>query len=247
MKSDLTDADIDALDALLRQAPEPLQPLDVMSLDGYLCAVVLQPRIVPSEEWLPPALDTDGNRWPPADLDAAWLNGVQALMQRRYEAIVRGLAEEEGFDPIVGDTSEPPAEDDPYKDTPAHSRALLHWASGFLYGADHFQALLEHPEDAVHLSMARILRHLPPESDDDREAIATLDREHPLADESAAVDDVIEAALTLWTLTQKERFAVRTVQRSCTKVGRNDPCPCGSGRKFKQCHGAAGAPPLPPA
>ena len=25
--------------------------------------------------------------------------------------------------------------------------------------------------------------------------------------------------------------------RSSTKVGRNDPCPCGSGKKFKQCHG----------
>jgi preprotein translocase subunit SecA len=24
------------------------------------------------------------------------------------------------------------------------------------------------------------------------------------------------------------------------KVGRNDPCPCGSGRKYKKCHGAAG-------
>jgi hypothetical protein len=23
------------------------------------------------------------------------------------------------------------------------------------------------------------------------------------------------------------------------KVGRNDPCPCGSGRKYKQCHGRA--------
>ena len=23
-------------------------------------------------------------------------------------------------------------------------------------------------------------------------------------------------------------------------VGRNDPCPCGSGKKFKKCHGAAG-------
>ena len=22
------------------------------------------------------------------------------------------------------------------------------------------------------------------------------------------------------------------------RVGRNDPCPCGSGKKFKQCHGA---------
>ena len=25
------------------------------------------------------------------------------------------------------------------------------------------------------------------------------------------------------------------------KVGRNDPCPCGSGKKYKKCHGAAGA------
>jgi len=24
------------------------------------------------------------------------------------------------------------------------------------------------------------------------------------------------------------------------KVGRNDPCPCGSGKKFKQCHGRLG-------
>jgi uncharacterized protein len=28
-----------------------------------------------------------------------------------------------------------------------------------------------------------------------------------------------------------------------TKVGRNDPCPCGSGKKFKHCHGRAGTEP----
>jgi uncharacterized protein YecA (UPF0149 family) len=28
-----------------------------------------------------------------------------------------------------------------------------------------------------------------------------------------------------------------TFRRDAGKVGRNDPCPCGSGRKFKQCHG----------
>jgi preprotein translocase subunit SecA len=28
------------------------------------------------------------------------------------------------------------------------------------------------------------------------------------------------------------------------KVGRNDPCPCGSGKKYKKCHGMPGAPPL---
>jgi preprotein translocase subunit SecA len=27
------------------------------------------------------------------------------------------------------------------------------------------------------------------------------------------------------------------VVRRGPKVGRNDPCPCGSGRKYKQCHG----------
>ena len=32
--------------------------------------------------------------------------------------------------------------------------------------------------------------------------------------------------------------AVRTVRRDSPKVGRNDPCPCGSGRKYKKCHGA---------
>ncbi len=31
---------------------------------------------------------------------------------------------------------------------------------------------------------------------------------------------------------------------NAAKVGRNDPCPCGSGRKFKKCHGMPGAPPL---
>jgi uncharacterized protein YecA (UPF0149 family) len=27
-------------------------------------------------------------------------------------------------------------------------------------------------------------------------------------------------------------------QKDFTDVGRNDPCPCGSGKKFKKCHGA---------
>jgi len=32
--------------------------------------------------------------------------------------------------------------------------------------------------------------------------------------------------------------AVRTVRRNSPKIGRNDPCPCGSGKKYKKCHGA---------
>jgi preprotein translocase subunit SecA len=31
---------------------------------------------------------------------------------------------------------------------------------------------------------------------------------------------------------------VQTVRRDSPKIGRNDPCPCGSGKKYKKCHGA---------
>ena len=42
--------------------------------------------------------------------------------------------------------------------------------------------------------------------------------------------------------TQREQKKVQPV-RVEKKVGRNDPCPCGSGKKYKNCHGkAAGAP-----
>jgi preprotein translocase subunit SecA len=32
---------------------------------------------------------------------------------------------------------------------------------------------------------------------------------------------------------------VKTVKHEGPKVGRNDPCPCGSGKKYKKCHGTA--------
>jgi preprotein translocase subunit SecA len=35
--------------------------------------------------------------------------------------------------------------------------------------------------------------------------------------------------------------AVKTIVREQEKVGRNDPCPCGSGKKYKKCHGANAA------
>jgi uncharacterized protein len=33
------------------------------------------------------------------------------------------------------------------------------------------------------------------------------------------------------------RATVETYRRASQKIGRNDPCPCGSGRKYKHCHG----------
>jgi preprotein translocase subunit SecA len=32
---------------------------------------------------------------------------------------------------------------------------------------------------------------------------------------------------------------IQTIRREGKKVGRNDPCPCGSGKKYKKCHGVS--------
>ena len=59
--------------------------------------------------------------------------------------------------------------------------------------------------------------------------------EGAVADDEVAVDED-EAEV------ERGRGAVAVVeQRVLTddqKVGRNDPCPCGSGKKYKRCHGA---------
>jgi preprotein translocase subunit SecA len=60
--------------------------------------------------------------------------------------------------------------------------------------------------------------------------------------ETSAGAEVIDAALAGGVSTAAVGGAVaapRPVQASAgEKIGRNDPCWCGSGKKFKKCHGA---------
>jgi uncharacterized protein len=53
------------------------------------------------------------------------------------------------------------------------------------------------------------------------------------------VDDALFAVqdLRLWWIDHAPRIAPRRVPAA---PGRNDPCPCGSGRKYKKCHGVRG-------
>ncbi|MGD0463835.1 MAG: SEC-C metal-binding domain-containing protein [Tepidisphaeraceae bacterium] len=53
------------------------------------------------------------------------------------------------------------------------------------------------------------------------------------ADKGKPAGEMQEAA----NQTQGEGAKVKTIVRETPKVGRNDPCPCGSGKKYKKCHG----------
>jgi preprotein translocase subunit SecA len=57
--------------------------------------------------------------------------------------------------------------------------------------------------------------------------------------QQAAPPPVMSRPQPKLTLNRGEEPApVQTVHRNDDKVGRNDPCPCGSGKKYKKCHGA---------
>ena len=236
MKQDLNDAELDELAALLDATPEPLQPLDLPMLDGYLAGVLVQPRVVTREEWLAPVFDFE-RRALPADADAAWQARTVALIERRRDALNAGISEDGFFDPVVVDVDQlPPASEYEAVQSPI-SRALLPWVAGFQWAQECFPELEASADDAVGAALARLYRHLPPQDDDDRALLATLDAGQPLTDLDAAIDDLVAATVELWDLTAERRFAVATIRRDGPKVGRNDPCPCGSGRKFKACHG----------
>ncbi len=65
----------------------------------------------------------------------------------------------------------------------------------------------------------------------DFDAQAALSGEDPEALALAAQQPIADASES------SGPAGVEPVRRSEPKVGRNDPCPCGSGRKYKQCHG----------
>ena len=58
---------------------------------------------------------------------------------------------------------------------------------------------------------------------------------HPDAVGMAARRAIQEAKYAKY---QRELAARQQPRQVSAKIGRNDPCPCGSGQKYKKCHGA---------
>ena len=101
-----------------------------------------------------------------------------------------------------------------------------------------FEALLERLKQEV----VRILSHLQIKRQDEAELIERQRREEAarqkLAFQHAEASGLSEGEPSVEA--QSAEATQQPVVRDAPKVGRNDPCPCGSGKKYKQCHGALG-------
>jgi uncharacterized protein len=250
-EQDLSDAEFAELDDLLAEIPEPLEPLDAVMLDGFLCGVLVQPELIADEAWLPFVFDAGGHRWGEAEPSPEQLR-ARSLILRRHAALNRSIAEFGAFDPFVleplaaevggdagtalpGSNTEPAAPLDPI------GAALLPWVAGFEQAVHLLPGLADLDDPSVTTALARLFRFLPEGEDDPHGIFAVVERERPLGSLDEAIGEVVACVADLYELTAPRRYKVEAVRRDAPKVGRNDPCPCGSGRKFKQCHGGAGS------
>jgi uncharacterized protein len=241
MAHDLTDDEIVELEQLLAQTPQPLKPLGAVALDGYLCGVLVQPRLVPADEWLPPVFDIEEGRALPDDVDPVWRARIVQLTERRLKALNESIADEGWFDPVLPEDEDVEASEyDPLSQLPPSSRPLVGWVGGFSYAISVFPLDdADVPEDEWGPELDKVFRHLPPQDDEHRKVQAHMQRVAPLASVDDAVADLVMAVTNLWQLTSDQRYKVEQVRHETPKIGRNDPCPCGSGRKYKHCHGAS--------
>lgn len=104
-----------------------------------------------------------------------------------------------------------------------------------------FEALLERLKQEV----VRILSHLQIKRQDEAELMERQRREEAarqkLAFQHAEASVLSEGEPSAEAQSAQSAEATQQpVVRDAPKVGRNDPCPCGSGKKYKQCHGALG-------
>ncbi len=226
----LTDDELDRLDALLGEFGDSAMTAE--ELDGFFAAIASGPGSVPMDEWLPVVLGAGEGEATPAFASAAQEREFRDLTSRHLGDIATTLARGEVWSPVM-DTDE--------DGKPSGNG----WALGFLCGvemrAKDWRDFLEDDEAGEAIDPVFELAH---EDDPDPEL-----RSDPIPDDER--DDVIGRMMQgvgrihAWFAPYRDGTAgalkPATMRREAPKVGRNDPCPCGSGKKYKQCCGATAA------
>jgi uncharacterized protein len=189
-------ADIEKLQSLLDALPAPLEPLDPMAVDGFLCGIILQPQELPPARWLPFVADIDGRAPPPG----AALAGLHTEVLHRHAELVHAIDARQWFDPWVFELDE----------DASPSLTVLPWVAGFAAAMDHFPALMASDDPALIEPLALLYRHFDPEDLEDADALLeVIDTLEPPADLAEAVEDLVRSTLLIADVTRPRRSAQR--------------------------------------
>ena len=230
MKSQpLTDAELDRLSDILKRFGDK-RAMNLEQMDGFLSALICCPDLVPPSEYLPViwgddmVLEDDFSAKP-------MLADFLSLIMRHWNSIIDTL--------ISGDVYLPLLLKDEIGDWHGND-----WANGFLRGMEmrreYWADLANDEQHGGSLVPIFALAH---ENSSDpamrpyKEPVSEELRETLIVGAAAGMNKIYHyfEAQRLLGLDLPENM--KTFRRSMPKVGRNEPCPCGSGKKFKHCCG----------
>ena len=233
----LSDSQLDRIEALLDDPALP-EAMRLDEIQGYLCAALSGPTPMSEEDWLFDVLGSD------EALDSEAGRELAELLRIFAASLEAELAS--GEPPVLLLYPKEGMEDD--EDAPSD---YVPWCQAYLAGVDTaeedwFESLGEDDEEEDGDEISYLDERLFPLMLLTGEAEAAA-REHgeewAEGEELEEIvndceEDLPQAVADIYRFWLVKR-STQTIRRDGPKIGRNDPCPCGSSKKYKQCCGAA--------
>lgn len=227
----LTNIELDKLADVLGRFGDK-RAMNLEMLDGFFAALICGPETVLPSDYLPQIWG--GHMVNELEFETKpILEEFLSLIMRHWNATCHTLQSGDVFLPLL------------LNDEDGVARAN-DWANGFVRGMDMrrdgWSALMDDEEHGGSLIPILALaheHHPDPAMRPYKEPISAEMRERLIAGAAAGVMAIYHYFETNRLLEARARAAARTFRREAPKVGRNDPCPCGSGKKFKHCCGNA--------
>jgi uncharacterized protein len=199
--------------------------MNFATLDGYLTAIAIGPRMVRPSDWIPWIWDMDDAENAPDFSGESEANRIMYMIFRHYNTIVGTFnTAPESFEPIFWG---------------GHQQNVTDWCEGFLTGlqfAEREWALLQVGQPTWFTPFMRLGTFEDIEITDDQGDIEKW--AHEIKPSILKLHGYWSQLEKLDPATPDRESNVVPFVRSEPKVGRNDPCPCGSGKKFKKCCGS---------
>ena len=225
----MNDDELIELDTLLASPAFKNEAMSVVELQGLLCAIASGPEEISEDDWLTFALGENPEFESPEQQQR-----VADLMRRYCAETERGLAAGEAPMLVLANQS-----------AEALAESFEAWAGGYLDGMelseDEWFEYAESDDEAeflaTHLWPVDILSGLAAQEADeigDPWPPEGMTEDELVADAREGLSESVLALYQFW----RAKRPTQTIRRSGAKVGRNEPCPCGSGKKYKQCCGA---------
>lgn len=233
-----TDADLDRLDALLQEQPPENDGMLLSEFDGFCAGLIVCPETIPPSDWVPLVWGEDAA---PSFASPSAYRSALDLIMAHYNRVARSLMPpSSGYLPVL--------------DIDPNSGETLWepWVEGFEHAMalrpDAWMAIVDSGEEeaAASISLLLALHQINTGTTELKEdAIDELDAQAP------DLIPMIVENLNAWTKSRARPASAASAAPAATaananetpgsrrKFGRNDPCPCGSGRKYKRCCGAS--------